>query len=94
MKGLPSIELLESVHTFPGRYMFKAFGENSQQLVDAARDAAAFVTGSTEKVELSYRPSAKGNHACVTLDVLVESALQVQQIYLELFAIPQVRLLL
>lgn len=94
MKGLPSIELLESVHTFPGRYTFKAFGDNSQQLLDAARTAAEFVTKSGERVDVSYRPSAKGNHACVTLDVLVDSALEVQQIYLELFAIPQVRLLL
>lgn len=94
MKGLPSIELLESTHTFPGTYTVKAFGENTEAFVDAARNAAEDVSGTPDRVQLSYRASSKGNHGCVTLEVWVEQAHQVHALYVSLGEIDGLRMLL
>lgn len=94
MKGLPSIELLESTHTFPGTFTIKAFGDNSEAFIDAARAAAVGVSGSDARVNLSYRASSKGNHGCVTLDVWVEQAHQVHALYICLGEIDGLRMLL
>lgn len=92
--SLPPLELLESTHSFPCRYVFKVIGHNSQEFVDANRRVAAGVVGSAEHVELSYRVSAQGNHGSVTLDVYVTGAEQILAIYTALKDVPGLRMLL
>ncbi len=77
----PSIELLESVHVFPGSYQIRAIGA-------AADDFAARVIAAVEDempapgdVEHSVRATPNGRHVSVTLDVAVQSAEQVRAIY-------------
>jgi putative lipoic acid-binding regulatory protein len=94
MKNLPSIELLESTHTFPCRYMFKVFGFHGEELIEQVRDAAAAVSGGERHVTWSYRTSGAGKHGCVTLDVWLQTAHHVQAMYTELQGLTSVRMLM
>lgn len=94
MRGIPSIESLEGVHDFPGRYTFKAFGPAEQHFVDAARHALDEATGGVGEPNVSARLSAQGNYMCVTMDVFVSSAEQVRAIYLQLSHLDGLRMLL
>lgn len=94
MNNLPPIELLESTHDFPCRYTFKAFGAHGEALVESTRRAAAGVAGSEDHVTYTYRASSGGKHACVTLDVYVQTAHQVHAVYVELQSLDEVRMLM
>lgn len=78
---LPSIELLESTHRFPGPYMFKVIGrvENgfTARVVAAVREELA----GTVDPPFRVRESAGGRHVSVTLEPRVETAQQVLAIY-------------
>jgi putative lipoic acid-binding regulatory protein len=91
--SMPSVELLESTHTFPCSYTFKAIGPNEQSFVDASRACAVLVAGEA-RVEVRYRVSSAGNHGSVTLEVHVEAAAQVHAIYNGLLGVPGVRMVL
>ena len=81
MEHLPSIELLESTHVFPGRYMFKIIGRVEDGFV------ARVVAGVREELEAPTDPpyrvreTAGGRHVSVTLEPNVESASQVLAVY-------------
>lgn len=92
--SVPSIEALENAHRFPGKYIFKVFGAHEQAFVDAARLAISEVAGADGLLTMSSRASSGGKHICVTLNVLVQSAHQVQAIYVELTQIDGIRMIL
>lgn len=92
--SLPPLELLESTHSFPCRYVFKVIGHNSQEFVDANRSVAVSIVGDHDHVQLTYRVSAQGNHGSVTLDVFVTGADQILAIYTALKDVPGLRMLL
>lgn len=81
MGDMPSIELLEKTHQFPGPFMFKAIGrvENGfvARVVAAVRDALEF------EVDPPYRcrEAAGGRHVSVTLEPTVQTAAQVLAVY-------------
>jgi putative lipoic acid-binding regulatory protein len=78
---LPSIELLERTHVFPGPYMFKIIGRVEDGFV------ARVVAGVREELEaptdppFRVRESAGGRHVSVTLEPTVQSARQVLAVY-------------
>jgi len=84
---LPSVELLEQTHQFPGVYMFKAIGEDdhafSGRVVAAVRDE---VTDDHEPA-IRIRKTASGRHVCVTIEPFVSDAQQVLTIYERLYAV-------
>lgn len=94
MDPIPSEELLESTHAFPGSFQIKAIGAVHDDF--AARVLAAVleeVAGPSE-VEHSIRETRGGRHAAVTLEVTVQTAAQVRAIYARLREVEGLALLL
>ena len=81
MTQLPSIELLEAAHRFPGPYMFKVIGKADNGF--AARTVAAVRQEMAAEVDPHFRLRATpgGRHVSVTLELTVESAEQVLAVY-------------
>jgi putative lipoic acid-binding regulatory protein len=79
--NLPSIELLEATHQFPGPYMFKVIGRSENGFV------ARLVAAVREELEhdsdppFGVRSAVGGRHLAVTLEPLVQSAQQVLAVY-------------
>lgn len=90
----PSIESLESVHTFPCPFMIKAIGPNTQEFLDGVRAAVIKVVKDPEMIDTVHRPSAKGRHASVTIQFWAETPVDVQQAYIEIVEISDLKLLL
>lgn len=97
MQRPPSIEALEGAHEFPGRYMFKIFGPGEQAFVDEIRaiaEARLPEPKSPDDLDMSGRLSKQGNYICVTLDMPVESAERVREIYRALRELDGLRMLM
>ena len=93
MGGLPSVELLEAHHAFPGPYMFKAIGRTENGFV--ARTVAAVREELAEPVDPPYtvRQTGQGHYVAVTLEVRVQTALQVQAVYRRMAQLAGLKLL-
>ena len=81
MDELPAIALLESVHTFPGPYIFKVIGKADRGFV--ARAVAAVRDELAAAVDPPYRvrETAGRRHVAVTLEPRVQTAQQVLAVY-------------
>lgn len=81
MGELPSVALLESTHTFPGPYMFKAIGKGEDgfvaRVVAAVRDELEFAADPPYK----FRQATGGRHVAVTLTPTVQTGRQVLAVY-------------
>jgi putative lipoic acid-binding regulatory protein len=81
MNKLPSIELLEATHQFPGSYTFKVIGrvENGfvARVVAAVRDELAHEVDPPFRV----RETAGGRHVSVTVEPHVQSVHEVLAVY-------------
>lgn len=79
--NLPSLEILEATHSFPGTYMFKAIGYVEQGF------AARVVSAVREELSLAMDPpfhtreSASGKHVAVTLEPTIQTSEEVLQVY-------------
>jgi putative lipoic acid-binding regulatory protein len=84
---LPTLDLLEATHAFPGTYAFKAIGANRDGF------AARIVASVRLELELEFDPpfevrhTAQGRHVSVTVTPPIASAPQVLAIYARLRAI-------
>ncbi|MCI0640809.1 MAG: DUF493 domain-containing protein [Gemmataceae bacterium] len=87
MYTLPAADLLESTHTFPGPYMFKAIGKADGNFL--ARTVAAVRMELDLEIDPPFRvkESVGGRHISVTLEPQVRSAEQVLAVYRRLKAI-------
>jgi|688.fasta_scaffold93371_3 putative lipoic acid-binding regulatory protein len=90
---LPSIELIESIHKFPGEFTFKVIGDSRPDFAADALNSAFVALGQDRNVQHSARQSAAGNHTAVTLSVPVKNGEEVHAVYQELLKIPGVRAL-
>lgn len=85
--NIPSKELLEATHKFPGIYIFKAIG--TQDAGFTARVIAAV----REELKLTIDPpheerqSQGGRHVAVTVTVRVQSAAEVRAVYERLLTV-------
>jgi putative lipoic acid-binding regulatory protein len=81
MDELPSIDLLESTHQFPGPYLFKVIGRQENGFV--ARTVAAVRQELASPVDPPYRvrESVGGRHVAVSLEAQVLSAHEVLAVY-------------
>ena len=81
MDYLPTIELLESTHAFPGPYMFKVIGSTNAgfaaRVIAAVRDELRSDCDPPHRL----RQTASGRHVSVTLEPQIESARQVIAVY-------------
>lgn len=82
--GLPDQDLLESTHTFPGRFTFKAIGAAEDHFVGRVLAVVRNHLDEAAEPSFSCRTTAGGRHVCVTIEPDVESSGQVLDIYREL----------
>lgn len=90
---LPSIELLESIHKFPGDFTFKVIGDSRSDFAADALNSAFIALGQDRNVQHATRHSSAGNHTAVTLSVPVKNGREVHAVYQELLKIPGIRAL-
>ena len=81
MSDLPSIELLESTHSFPCEYMFKAIGKDDHTFAGRVMDAVREETAEDHEPALRFRRTTSGRHICVTIEPRVRDAQQILAIY-------------
>lgn len=81
MGNVPSVELLESTHEFPGPYLIKAIGRSGDEFVERVVEVVCqdLTQGSEFRYEL--RHTSGGRHVAVTLEPHVVSAESVIAIY-------------
>ncbi len=92
--NLPPLELLKEVHDFPGLYTFKAIGGPEDIFLGSVLKRLAEVLGESGRFQHAVRESAKGKYQAVTLEVRVDSAERVHEIYHSLITVPGLRMLL
>ncbi len=92
--GMPSLELLEFHHTFPGTYAFKviglADGNFTGRVVASVRDEL----GLDIDPPYSLRSTTSGKHIAITLEPECESPQKVLAIYSRLMGMEGVVMLL
>lgn len=81
MENVPSLELLESSHAFPGVYQIKAIGSTEGDFAARVLAAAAEGLASPMEIDHSIRTTRGGRHVALTMDISVQSADQVRAIY-------------
>src|SRR5262249_37543201 len=84
MDHRPSVDLLESIHYFPGVYKIKAIGRADDDFESRVVDAVCSHRASRSDLDYSVRSTPGGRHLAVTLDIGVQTAEQVRAIYAEL----------
>jgi putative lipoic acid-binding regulatory protein len=86
--NLPSAELLESTHEFPGPYMFKVIGRSGDGFV--ALVVAAVREELEGEIDPPYRvrETSTGRHIAVTVEPQVQNAWEVLAVYQRLGQIP------
>lgn len=89
-----SLDRLKEVHSFPGSYVFKVIGANSDQFVDRVVEVVVEATGEGAEPDVSTRESSGGKHVSVTMSLKVADAETVLEVYDALKAVDQVRFIL
>ena len=81
MGVLPSIELLENTHHFPGPYIFKVIGKAEDSFVSRVVAAVREELEQTLDPPYTFRQAIGGRHVAITLEPTVETAWQVLAVY-------------
>ena len=81
MDNRPSLDLLESTHFFPGTYQIKAIGSADRDFAGRVLAAVTQELASPMELDHSVRTTRGGRHVAVTLDITVQTAGQVREIY-------------
>ncbi|MFW5966085.1 MAG: DUF493 domain-containing protein [Persicimonas sp.] len=89
-----SLDRLNEVHSFPGTYVFKVIGTNTEEFIDGVVEATLEVVGEDAEREVSTRESSGGKHVSVTVSVQVEDAEAVLEVYDEFKELDEVHLIL
>lgn len=84
---MPSIELLEATHTFPGPYTFKAIGPAEGDFVARVVEAVRIELEIDTDPPHTLRHAAGGRHVSVTLEPTVQSAAQARAVYVRVKAV-------
>jgi uncharacterized protein len=87
MDPRPSVELLESIHTFPGEYKIKAIGLTDDDFETRVVEAVCAHLPARSDLDYSVRTTTGGRYVAITLDITVQTAEQVRAIYAEIQAI-------
>lgn len=90
---LPSLELIESMHRFPGAFTFKIIGDARDDFVADALNLALTALGDEREFSHSIRHSSAGNHIALTLSVTIQNGAEVHAVYSNLLKIQGLRAL-
>jgi uncharacterized protein len=82
----------EPIQTFPGEYVFKVFGRQSPTFVERVSTIVAATFGALAPDAVSVRTSSGQNYLSVTIVVWVDDRSQLETVYTELKAEPEVLL--
>lgn len=94
MDHRPSVELLESSHTFPGVYRIKVIGSVADDFEDRVLNIVREEVAAASDVEYSSRATPGGRHVALTLDIIVQSAEQVRSLYARIETVEGLRMVL
>jgi uncharacterized protein len=81
MDHRPSVELLESIHFFPGVYKIKAIGRVDDDFESRIVETVCSHLPARSDLDYSVRTTPGGRHVAITLDISVQTAEQVRAIY-------------
>ena len=84
MDHRPSVDLLESIHFFPGVYQIKAIGRAEDEFESRVVEAVYSHLAAQSDLDYSVRSTPGGRHVALTLDISVQTAEQVRAIYAEI----------
>lgn len=93
-QNMPSLESIESRHSFPGAYMFKVIGSADDGFVGRAVVAVRKGLGIEIDPRFEMRQTSGGRHVALTFDPVVESAADVLAVYENLVKLDGVVLVL
>ncbi|QDT49519.1 YbeD family protein [Symmachiella dynata] len=79
--GIPTIELLESTHNFPCRYVFKIIGKNVNDFPGRVVTAMRSALEASADPPHSLRETSGGRHVSVTFEPVVRTPHQVVAAY-------------
>lgn len=94
MDHRPSVDLLESIHLFPGVYQIKAIGRAEDEFEARVVEAVYSHLAARSDLDYSVRSTPGGRHVALTLDITVQTAEQVRAIYAEIRDLKGLTLLL
>ena len=94
MENIPSLELLEATHTFPGPYTFKVIGHAADDFVARVVEAVREELQAGDDLEYGVRQTSGGAQISITLNPYIDSATQVQAIYRRIVVISGLIMLL
>ena len=81
MDNLPSVDLLNSVHEFPGVFMFKVIGKVEDGFIARVLIAVREELEMEADPPFTLRQTASGRHVAITLEPHVRSAYDVLAVY-------------
>jgi uncharacterized protein len=90
---LPALELLDTMHSFPGPFVFKVIGDAHDDFVGDALTLAMSPLHHSREVNYTSRTTSGGRHTAVTLTIQIESAPEVHLVYEKLLTITGLKLL-
>jgi putative lipoic acid-binding regulatory protein len=90
----PPVELLESVHSFPVMYQFRVIGAAADDFVERVLAVVREEVAGPSELDHSVRRTAGGRHVALTIDVQVQTAEQVRNIYARIEQVEGLSLLL
>ncbi len=93
MDHRPSIELLESIHPFPGVYQIKAIGRVDHDFETRVVEAVCSTLAARSDLDYTVRTTPGGRHVALTMDITVQNAEQVRAIYAEIRTVTGLTLL-
>jgi putative lipoic acid-binding regulatory protein len=79
--NLPSVELLDSTHEFPGPYLYKVIGRAESGFVARAVAAVRDELEGDVDPPVSVRETASGRHVAVSIEPVVQNAWEVIAVY-------------
>ncbi|MDP1799343.1 MAG: DUF493 domain-containing protein [Planctomycetaceae bacterium] len=81
MDALPARELLDAMHVFPGKYVFKAIGLSENDFVERVVEMVRKELQHDFDAPFEYKATPRGKHVSVTIEPWVESSEQVLAVY-------------
>lgn len=90
---LPNIELISSMHNFPGPYTFKIIADAREDFLTDVLTLAMSAVNQDREHSHTTRSSSSGHHTAITLSIRVETAEEVHAIYEKLLTITGLRAL-
>ena len=89
-----SLQLLEANHQFPGPFMFKVIGSQTDDFVERVLETFRNLRPHADDLPFRTRETASGRHIAVTVEPTVRTAEEVLVIYAEIKQIDGVVMIL